>query len=158
MPMLNVGATRMSALFWASWAMISGQSQSVPRRPVGPCCSLEPIGTTTAVERVRNVSISGQVERWRSMGSDFRRGVDPDHWRHAVANFEENRSRERPLAPGHIARICEQVAGGMTMTQISIPGAAFTGFRVIREHGLMVLMCVLLAGGVYVPDHLILAP
>ena len=44
------------------------------------------------------------------------------------------------------------------MTQISIPGAAFTGFRVIREHGLMVLMCVLLAGGVYVPDHLILAP
>ncbi len=54
MPMLKVGATRISSYFaCASWAMISGHSQSVPSSPVGPCCSLEPIGTTTVVERFR---------------------------------------------------------------------------------------------------------
>ena len=53
MPMLKVGATSRSEVFSASWAMISGHSQSVPRRPVGPCCSLEPMGTTTAVECLR---------------------------------------------------------------------------------------------------------
>jgi len=42
------------------------------------------------------------------------------------------------------------------MTQISIPGAAFTGFRVIRGHGLMVLMCVLIATFVYISTHLAL--
>jgi hypothetical protein len=33
--------------------MISGHSQSVPRRPVGPCCSFEPMGITTVFERLR---------------------------------------------------------------------------------------------------------
>ena len=51
MPTAKVGATSMSAVFCASRAMISGQSQSVPSRPVGPCCSLEPIGMTTVCER-----------------------------------------------------------------------------------------------------------
>jgi hypothetical protein len=67
MPMLNVGPTRRSASFCASWAMISGHSQSVPSSPVGPCCSLEPIGTTIAVETFSRASISGQVERCSSM-------------------------------------------------------------------------------------------
>ncbi len=74
MPMLNVGATRMSAVFCASWAMISGHIQSVPSRPVGPCCSFEPIGTTTVVERCRKASISGQVDIWSSMNGNFAQG------------------------------------------------------------------------------------
>src|SRR5271155_589844 len=47
--------------------MISGHSQSVPKRPVGPCCSFEPMGTTTVLERVRRASISGQVDRCSNM-------------------------------------------------------------------------------------------
>jgi hypothetical protein len=47
--------------------MISGHSQSVPSRPVGPCCSLEPIGTTTVLLVFRKVSISDQVERASSI-------------------------------------------------------------------------------------------
>ena len=73
MPMLKVGATiRAASERSASWAMISGHSQSVPNRPVGPCCSLEPIGTTTVFDRGRPdaiwASISGQDDRWISMG------------------------------------------------------------------------------------------
>ncbi|MNE20116.1 hypothetical protein D3C80_1132220 [compost metagenome] len=73
MPMLKVGATiRLSSPFSAAWAMISGQSQSVPSRPVGPCCSFEPIGTMTVLDRAapdfRRASISGQDDRWISMG------------------------------------------------------------------------------------------
>ena len=50
MPMLNVGATSRSWVFWAWWAMISGQSQSVPSRPVGPCCSFAtPSGHRVAI-------------------------------------------------------------------------------------------------------------
>src|SRR5882672_10515372 len=68
MPMLNVGATRMSPpRRCASCAMISGQSQSVPSRPVGPCCSLEPIGMTTVLQRRSHTSISGQVDKARIM-------------------------------------------------------------------------------------------
>src|SRR5580700_2245909 len=68
MPMLKVGATSMSASFCASLAMISGHSQSVPSRPVGPCCSLEPIGMTMVLERLRKSSISAQVDRCNSIG------------------------------------------------------------------------------------------
>ncbi len=73
MPMLKVGAMiRRSSPFSAAWAMISGQSQSVPSRPVGPCCSFEPIGTMTVLDRAapsfRRASISGQDDRWISMG------------------------------------------------------------------------------------------
>src|SRR5450631_3887001 len=72
--MLKVGATRMSPpRRCASCAMISGQSQSVPRSPVGPCCSFEPMGMTTVVQRRSHSSISGQVDRARIMA--FSRGV-----------------------------------------------------------------------------------
>ena len=73
MPMLKVGATiRSASVFSAAWAMISGHSQSVPSRPVGPCCSFEPMGTTTVLDSAppsfRRASISGQEDRWISMG------------------------------------------------------------------------------------------
>ena len=69
MPMLKVGATtRFPSCFSAAWAMISGHIQSVPSRPVGPCCSLEPIGTTTVFVVFSRASISGQDDRWISMG------------------------------------------------------------------------------------------
>ena len=49
---------------------------SVPRRPVGPCCSFEPIGTMTVLDRglsdFRRASISGQDDRWISMGTPGR--------------------------------------------------------------------------------------
>ena len=72
MPMLKVGATiRLASVFSAAWAMISGHSQSVPRSPVGPCCSLEPMGTITVLDSgppsFSRVSISGQEDRWISM-------------------------------------------------------------------------------------------
>src|SRR5690606_5611972 len=72
MPMLKVGVTtRLSSPFSAAWAMISGHSQSVPSRPVGPCCSFEPIGTITVLDSrapdFRRASISGQDDRWISM-------------------------------------------------------------------------------------------
>ena len=71
MPMLKVGAiTSPSSVFSAAWAMISGHIQSVPRRPVGPCCSLEPIGTTIVFVVFRRASISGQDDRWISMGGN----------------------------------------------------------------------------------------
>ena len=64
MPMLKVGATiRPSSVFSAAWAMISGHIQSVPSRPVGPCCSLEPIGMTMVLVDFRRASISGQEDR-----------------------------------------------------------------------------------------------
>src|SRR5260221_14649766 len=76
MPMLKVGATSRSEVFCASWAMISGQSQSVPSRPVGPCCSLEPMGITTVFERFSWSSISCQVDRCSSMRMAFLRCPD----------------------------------------------------------------------------------
>ena len=69
MPILKVGAIRRSPSFSAARAMISGHSQSVPRSPIGPCCSFEPIGTITVRDRVSRVSISGQVDMCSSMGS-----------------------------------------------------------------------------------------
>ncbi len=65
----------MSADFSASRAMISGHSQSVPSSPVGPCCPLEPIGTTIVRLRGRNDSISAQVDMavaWESSSGGYR--------------------------------------------------------------------------------------
>ena len=39
------------------------------------------------------------------------------------------------------------------MAQIAIAGAAFTGFRVIREQGWTVLMCAVIATGAFIWDH-----
>jgi hypothetical protein len=50
MPTEMVGATMAP---WASpmpWAISSGQSASVPMKPVGPCCSVEPMGMMIALE------------------------------------------------------------------------------------------------------------
>ena len=58
-PTLNVGPTRMPLSSPASFAMNSGQMASVPSRPFGPCCSVEPIGTMMPVEDLRYSSISG---------------------------------------------------------------------------------------------------
>src|ERR1700733_12345733 len=68
MPILKVGPISISPPpLWASCAMISGHSQSVPSSPVGPCCSLEPIGMTIVLERSSQASISAQVDRCSSM-------------------------------------------------------------------------------------------
>ena len=53
MPIERVGATMASWRSPAPWATSSGQSASVPTKPVGPCCSVEPIGMTMPRERVR---------------------------------------------------------------------------------------------------------
>ena len=64
MPTAKVGPTSTSPSPWAARAIASGQMASVPRRPVGPCCSVEPTGTTIVREpRASRASISGQVER-----------------------------------------------------------------------------------------------
>ena len=69
MPTAKVGPMRRSPASCASWAMICGHSQSVPRSPVGPCCSLEPMGMTIVRDLASRASISGQVEKARSMAS-----------------------------------------------------------------------------------------
>ena len=108
MPMLKVGATiRLSSPASAAWAMISGHSQSVPSRPVGPCCSFEPIGTTTVLdsdpEEAMRASISGQDDRWISMGglpgtgvsgvyADPRRSVDGEGAEEAAGDVSRARA------------------------------------------------------------------
>ena len=49
--------------------MISGQSASVPMKPFGPCCSIEPIGMTIVRDFVSHCSMSCQVDTGSSMGS-----------------------------------------------------------------------------------------
>src|SRR3569832_2129461 len=56
-----------------SFAIISGQSTSVPSRPLGPCCSVEPMGMRMAFEVSRDFPISGQEERWSCIESPFYR-------------------------------------------------------------------------------------
>ena len=67
-------------VFCASWAMISGHSQSVPSRPVGPCCSLEPIGMTTVVragEKGLDLGPGGQVQQACAMCAFWPTGRPP---------------------------------------------------------------------------------
>ncbi len=50
MPTEMVGATSAPVASPTPLAMTSGQSASVPMKPLGPCCSVEPIGMRMAVE------------------------------------------------------------------------------------------------------------
>ena len=47
------GADQDAASSPARRAMISGHSASVPRSPLGPCCSVEPMGIRIALELAR---------------------------------------------------------------------------------------------------------
>ena len=44
MPMLSVGAISVPARSDTPRATVSGQMASVPIRPLGPCCSVDPMG------------------------------------------------------------------------------------------------------------------
>src|SRR5271163_2567401 len=62
MPMVSVGATRQPILSPTPLATNSASRWSVPIRPFGPCCSVEPIGTMMPRELRRYSSTSCQVE------------------------------------------------------------------------------------------------
>ena len=53
MPMESVGATSAPVSSPTAFASTSGQSASVPMKPFGPCCSVEPMGIMMAVELLR---------------------------------------------------------------------------------------------------------
>jgi len=61
MPMDMVGATMAPTASPAQRAISSEVIASVPIRPLGPCCSVEPIGTMMPVLFSRYASTSGQV-------------------------------------------------------------------------------------------------
>ena len=50
MPTPIVGPTTAPAISPADMAMASAQMASVPISPVGPCCSVDPMGIMTPVE------------------------------------------------------------------------------------------------------------
>ena len=50
---LSVGPTRAPVMSAIAKATVSAVMLSVPIRPVGPCCSVEPVGMTTPVEFFR---------------------------------------------------------------------------------------------------------
>ena len=53
MPMEIVGATKTSIFLAMPSAISSGHSASVPMKPVGPCCSVEPMGIRMPVDFFR---------------------------------------------------------------------------------------------------------
>src|SRR5882672_3496202 len=67
MPTLIVGPTRAPISSPRRRPITSGQIASVPMRPFGPCCSVEPIGMMMPLERWRYESTSSQVCRCSCM-------------------------------------------------------------------------------------------
>src|SRR5471032_1038622 len=67
MPTLIVGPTRASISSPSCLPITSGQIASVPIKPFGPCCSVEPIGMIMPFECLRYESTSSQVCRWSCM-------------------------------------------------------------------------------------------
>src|SRR5712691_1851282 len=67
MPTLMVGPTRAPIASPRRRPITSGQIASVPMRPFGPCCSVEPIGMMMPFERSRYASTSSQVCRCSCM-------------------------------------------------------------------------------------------
>ena len=59
---LKVGPINMPLASPARLAMTSGQIASVPSRPFGPCCSVEPMGIMIPVDFLRYSSISGHAD------------------------------------------------------------------------------------------------
>ena len=59
-PTERVGATAAPVSSADRHARVSAQMASVPMSPVGPCCSVAPMGTMTPSESSRYLSTSGQ--------------------------------------------------------------------------------------------------
>src|SRR6266851_1459245 len=102
MPTLIVGPTRAPISSPNCLPMNSGQIASVPMRPFGPCCSVEPIGMMMPFERWRYASTSSQVCRCSCMAgrslwptAEARSGCDESGCRDRAAADRAGRARDR---------------------------------------------------------------